>query len=347
MFEPIDVERDRGRSREVDAVIRSRAEEETLDTLQGGIKDKAKRVLDQRPGLYRKVSAAYRSLSVLKGMAGVAQRAHDIMMGQRPIVVDYAGQPRPRWGYGRASHPGLEAVIAAGRPRFESALRDFSRFRAAMEAVPDLAEPGTTEASWCNTYLSGFDAAILYGMIATKRPRRYLEVGSGNSTRLVARAKRDQGLETRILSIDPSPRTTVDSLCDEIMRLPMEDVDLTTFDQLERGDVLFFDGSHYAFMNSDVVTLFLDVLPRLKPGVMVHIHDIFLPFDYPPEWAVRYYTEQYLLAMALLARWSVLDVVFPCQFVARDPSLWALAQSLLGPRAEGGTASSFWLETRG
>jgi hypothetical protein len=310
------------------------------------MKSKAKELLGANPGLYRTVSAAYRSLMVLKGMAGVAQRAHDVMMGQRPIVVDYAGRPRPRWGYGRPSHAGLDALIAAGRPRYEAELRALGHFRGAIEAIAETAPPDSTEVSWNNTFLSGIDAAILYGMIASKRPKRYFEIGSGNSTRLVARAKRDHGLTTHILSIDPSPRTAVDSLCDEIMRSPLEDVDVAIFDALEAGDVLFFDGSHHAFMNSDVVTLFLDVLPRLKAGVHVHVHDIFLPYDYPPDWVERYYTEQYLLAMALLAHWRVLAVAFPCQYVVRDPALWSLAVALLGPRAEGGTASSFWLETR-
>ena len=327
-------------------VIGSRTEEGILDTSPIGLKSRAKDLLGANTGLYRTVSAAYRSLSVLKGMAHVAQRAHTIMMGSRPIVVAYASEPRPRWGHGRPPHAGLEAVIGAGRARYEASIRELGQYRAAMEAIADVAEPDSEEASWTNPYLSGLDAAALYGMIATKRPKRYLEIGSGYSTRLVARAKRDQRLATRILSIDPTPRASVDSLCDEVMRSPMEDIDLATFDRLELGDVLFFDGSHHAFMNSDVVTLFLDVLPRLKAGVLVHVHDIFLPFDYPPDWVDRYYSEQYLLAMALIANWRALEVVFPCQYIARDPALWSLAQSALGSRAAGGTAASFWLKTR-
>jgi predicted O-methyltransferase YrrM len=292
------------------------------------------------------VSGAYRSLSVLKGMATVAQRGTDIMMGQRPIVIAYGSEPRPRWGYGRGPHAGLEAVITPGRPRYEAVIREIAAHRAAIDAVPEQGDPDGEEACWHNSFMSGLDATVLYGLVASRRPKLYLEVGSGYSTKLVARAKRDQKLETRIVSIDPMPRAAVDSLCDEVVRSPMEDVDLATFDRLERGDVLFFDGSHHAFMNSDVVTLFLEVLPRLKPGVIVHIHDIFLPYDYPPDWIERYYTEQYLLAVALLAQWRVLETMFPCQFVARDPALATQVQQSLGPRAYLSTAASFWLEIK-
>jgi predicted O-methyltransferase YrrM len=326
---------------------RSIARRTTLDTPPTGLKGKAKDLLVKNPGLYRAVSGAYRSLSVLKGMATVAQRGQDLMMGQRPIVIAYGSEPRPRWGHGSGPHPGLDAIIGAGRARYEGVIRQIAAHRAAMEAVPESAPADGEEACWQNSFMSGLDAAALYGIVSSRRPKLYLEVGSGYSTRLVARAKRDQKLETRIISIDPMPRAAVDSLCDEVVRSPMEDVDLATFDRLDRGDVLFFDGSHHAFMNSDVVTLFLDVLPRLKAGVIVHIHDIFLPYDYPPDWIERYYTEQYVLAMALLAKWSALEILFPCQYVAKDPALSTLVQSQLGPRADLAAAASFWLEICG
>lgn len=318
----------------------------TLETPPTGLKGKAKDLLGKNTGLYRAVSGAYRSLDVLKGMATVAQRGHDIMMGQRPIVIDYGRVPRPRWGHGHGPHPGLDAVIGAGRSRYEALIREIAAHRDAIESVPESSDPDGEEASWRNSYMSGLDAAALYGIVSSRRPRLYLEVGSGYSTKLVARARRNQKLDTRIVSIDPMPRAAVDSICDEVVRSPMEDVDLATFDRLERGDLLFFDGSHHAFMNSDVVTLFLDVLPRLKPGVIVHVHDIFLPYDYPPDWIERYYTEQYLLAMALLAQWRALEILFPCQYVAKDAALSALVHSQIGPRAELSAAASFWLEIR-
>ena len=120
---------------------------------------------------------------------------------------------------------------------------------------------------------------------------------------------------------------------------------MTLFDELEAGDFLFFDGSHHTFMNSDVVTLWLDILPRLKPGVVVHIHDIFMPYDYPSDWVERHYTEQYLLAVALLAPRSAFDLVFASQFAMRDPELARLVDEAIRPRADV-PSTSFWLRTR-
>ena len=78
------------------------------------------------------------------------------------------------------------------------------------------------------------------------------------------------------------------------MRQPLEAVDASEFGALTAGDVVFFDGSHRVFQNSDVTVFFLEILPALPPGVLVQIHDIFWPVDYPPAWADRYYSEQYM-----------------------------------------------------
>ena len=88
----------------------------------------------------------------------------------------------------------------------------------------------------------------------------------------------------------------VDGLCDEVIRAPLEECDLAVFSRVRPGDVVFFDGSHRAFTNSDVTTFFLDVLPELPAGVLVHLHDICLPDDYPPYLDDSFYSEQYLLA---------------------------------------------------
>src|SRR5690606_30946570 len=94
----------------------------------------------------------------------------------------------------------------------------------------------------------------------------------------------------------------IDMICDNVFREPLEDVGLEIFDALGAGDILYIDNSHRAFMNSDVTVVFLDILPRLKPGVLVQIHDVTLPYDYPEVWIDRHYSEQYLLAAWLLAR---------------------------------------------
>ena len=115
------------------------------------------------------------------------------------------------------------------------------------------------------------------------------------------------------------------------------------------------------FTNSDVAVIFLEVLPRLQPGVLVHLHDIFLPYDYPPEWRDRYYSEQYVLAAMLLGQTSRFNVALPNAFIGRDPELRAVLAPLWRdpgfappvsthgqPAAmadRSGVGSSFWMRT--
>ena len=85
--------------------------------------------------------------------------------------------------------------------------------------------------------------------------------------------------------------------------------------------MLFVDNSHRVFMNSDVTAIFLDAFPRLRRGVLVGIHDITLPYDYPAAWSHRYYSEQYLLAAYLLARGDRFEIALPGTFVSDDPEM--------------------------
>ena len=98
----------------------------------------------------------------------------------------------------------------------------------------------------------------------------------------------------------------------------VEDIDLEFFSQLESGDVLFIDSSHTVKIGGDVNYLFLEVLPRLKPGVIVHVHDIFLPFEYRRDWVMeefRFWTEQYLL-QAFLTFNSEFEVLMANSYLA-------------------------------
>jgi hypothetical protein len=184
-------------------------------------------------------------------------------------------------------------------------------------------------------------------MLAHIRPARYFEIGSGNSTKFARNAIATHRLATRLISLDRAPRAQIDLLCDEVIRAPLETVDLAVLDQLQSGDVLFIDGSHQCLMNSDVTVVFLEVLPRLPAGVWVHFHDIFLPWDYPAEWVDRYYAEEYLLACWLLAESPRIQVELPNYFVSRHPDLMTELEpvySLLpGVQTHGG---SFWLRMR-
>jgi Methyltransferase domain len=222
---------------------------------------------------------------------------------------DYPIDPKVRYGFGKPPLGWMADYLAGHLP-------SMSAFDAAMLANADevaavLAnDPGDPMLpQWRNPWFSGLDALALMTMLKVHRPKRYIEVGSGFSTKFTRFTCRRHDLPTTITSIDPMPRAEIDKLCDRVIRAPLETVDLTTFDVLEAGDILFIDNSHRVFQNSDVNVFFMEVLPRIKPGVFIHIHDIFWPYDYPPQWLKRLYSEQYVLGAYLLGVGKGVDVM--------------------------------------
>lgn len=271
------------------------------------------------------------------------------MQGRHEITLEYPIHAEPRWGHGRPMHPELERRIAQGRQRYAELLRGVLGLRKDLVRIarePDPSDP--VAPAWINGFFAGLDSALLYALLRMHAPRRYVEIGSGHSTRLAHRAIADGGLATRIVSIDPAPRAEVEAICHESIRQPLEAMGSGCFGDLEAGDVLFIDGSHRVFTNSDAVVFFLEILPRLSPGVLVHVHDVFLPADYPAEWADRYYSEQYLLACWLLADPGRLEVVFPAAWICWQPDLWALLEPLWSDARMQGVqrdGCSFWFRT--
>ena len=266
------------------------------------------------------------------------------------IPLDYPIVPKPRWGHGSPAHHALSEIIGRSRAQYAAELEAVLELRDRLTTIPVDAPKRSPEPRWLNGALPGLDAAVLYTMVARHRPATYLEIGSGQSTKFARRACRDHDLATRIVSIDPAPHAEIDDLCDEVLRSGLEDVDLAVFDRLEVGDILFVDNSHRCLQNSDVTVAFLDVLPALPVGVLVHFHDIFLPDDYPLEIAEQFYSEQYVLAAALLADGPRLQIVMPNWYVAADAELGAILDPLWaepGFEAVQTHGASFWLRTGG
>jgi Methyltransferase domain len=272
------------------------------------------------------------------------------LFGNRMVLLDYPVTSIPRWNYTNP-HPELYEIINASRSRYIEHLKSFLGFTESLTKIPVQKSKTANQSQpyWVNGWIPGLDAVALYSFVAIKQPTYFIEVGSGNSTKFARRAIRDHGLTTKIISIDPNPRVEIDCLCDEVVREPVESCNLNIFNRLESGDILYVDNSHRALMNSDATAIFLDVLPRLKPGVIVHFHDIALPYDYPAEWIDRYYSEQYLLAAYLLARGHRFDILLPNWFVNLDDELkkillplWQRSE-MQGVATQGG---SFWIQMK-
>ena len=137
-------------------------------------------------------------------------------------------------------------------------------------------------------------------MVRHFQPRLIIEVGGGFSSLIVGEAAAKNN-SSALICIEPFPQEFLRRRfpgLHSLIEKRVEDVDLDFFSQLGPGDILFIDSSHTVKIGGDVNYLFLEVLPRLKPGVIVHVHDIFLPFDYRRDWVMeefRFWTEQYLL----------------------------------------------------
>jgi hypothetical protein len=237
---------------------------------------------------------------------------------------------RPRWGNTHPPHQGLINLFHKNWDKYLHTLSKVAELKPFFDRIDQnfsYDRPG--EPGWMGGAINAIDTALLYYFVAQSKPKIYLEIGSGITTLFAARAKRDHGLNTQIISIDPEPRAEVDAVCDRVIRAGLETTDLSIFDQLEAGDIVFMDGSHRSFMNSDVTVFMLDVLPNLKPGVIVHIHDIHLPFDYPDMFIDWYWNEQYIVAAYLLAARDRIEILMPSRFVSYTDELKQTFQPIL------------------
>lgn len=264
--------------------------------------------------------------------------------------MDYKVSPKPRHGHGKPAHSLLYDIINKNRSEYESLLSSFLVYSDQIQQIQDSSkESNENNPTWNNDFLPGLDIVGIYGIIANNKPKRYIEIGSGNSTKVARKAIKDNNLSTEIISIDPYPRANIDHLSDQVIRKPFEDLEDNKFilDSLEANDVLFIDNSHRVFPNSDATICFMEILPYLKKGVIVHIHDIYIPYDYPQFMCDRFYNEQYVLAAFIMANPEKYKTILPNYFISEDKELSAVIAplwnhpNLTNVEKHGG---SYWLQ---
>jgi predicted O-methyltransferase YrrM len=206
-----------------------------------------------------------------------------------------------------------------------------------------------------NTSFSTINGEILYCMIRHFKPKKVLEIGSGNSTFVSAQALLKNKLEHNegeLVAIEPYPKQILKDGFPGLTRLiqrNLQDVPLSEFESLQENDILFIDSSHMLKLGSDVQYEYLEILPRLKKGVIVHIHDIFLPAEYPKKWIMDqhyFWNEQYLL-QSFLAFNNSFEVLWACYYMHLNHSdkLAAISSSYADSlKKKNWTGpSSFWI----
>jgi hypothetical protein len=236
-------------------------------------------------------------------------------------------------------YPALEARFAAQTGAFLHLLAEIEGW------VPDLltmrgpAPAPRLDQEW----FPSLDAAAAYAIVRRAGPRRIVEVGSGHSTRFLARAIADGGLATCLTCIDPAPRASLDGLNIEWLPLLVQDAPEKCFSALQPGDMLFIDSSHVLMPGTDVDRLLNQALPLLAPGTIVHVHDIFLPDAYPESWAWRGYNEQ--SAIATLLQGEAYKPLFASHYVvSRHRDRLAGTKLAALPDLTSALASSLWLQ---
>lgn len=233
----------------------------------------------------------------------------------------------------------LESVSAAYRS-------EYSRF-------PKDAPEGECPFFLHNGNFFDADAEMLYCMVRKHRPARIVEIGSGFSTLVSSLAigknrEDDPAYRCKFTAIEPFPKQDLLSRCgnlSELIQSPVQQAPMARFCELAANDILFIDSSHVAKLGSDVNYEFLEILPRLQEGVLVHVHDIFIPFEYPRKWAVEegwFWNEQYLL-QAFLSFNRAFRVVWAARYMHwKYPGKVAAAFDLDGHAPS--PPASFWIE---
>jgi hypothetical protein len=258
-------------------------------------------------------------------------------------IPDTQSLPETLWN--RPSDlPGLQMNDST---QLELLRKIFPKFRDEYAQFPTTSSENESAFYVNNRPFGRADALVAYCMVRHFQPRLIIEVGSGFSSLILGMAA-EKNKSSGVISIDPFPRDFVRKGfpgMQSLIEKKVQDIDLEFFSQLRSGDVLFIDSSHTVKIGGDVNYLFLEVLPRLVPGVIVHVHDVFLPFEYRRDWVLdecRFWSEQYLL-QAFLTFNSEFEVLMANSYLKHyhEKELKAAFPAL--DRWEGG---SFWMRRK-
>ena len=215
------------------------------------------------------------------------------------------------------------------------------------ERLPFTEQRGKNRYYYDNRPFGHTDGVIYATLLLDRPPSRVIEIGSGYSSALLLDMN-DLFFDRRIEAtfIEPYPErlrslARPGDLDGTLRQQGLQSVEVEAFEELERGDILFIDSTHVSKLGSDVNYLFFEILPRLRSGVLVHIHDVFFPFEYPSKWISRgiAWNEDYLLRGFLQYNNKFRIVLFNHYLSTRHRDLLADAMPMCS--LEGG---SFWME---
>ncbi|NNE23551.1 MAG: class I SAM-dependent methyltransferase [Rhizobiales bacterium] len=262
-------------------------------------------------------------------------------LGRRGFFIPY-GAAENVDGHEQQSYSWIKAAFDARRDDFAAFLARIDAHADALLAIKGLKPPQPRfEQDW----FPRLDAAAHYTMVREQAPKRIIEIGSGHSTRFMARALADGDLTADVTAIDPHPRADISKLPVKLVRRPLQDTDRAPFTALQPGDFLCIDSSHVYMPGTDVEVLINHILPQLPAGVFVFVHDIFLPDAYPPNWQPTGYNEQNAIATLLQGPYEpVFASAYAATYMTADVDKTVLGKIPLHP---GGIENGLWLRKTG
>ncbi|KAB7616147.1 class I SAM-dependent methyltransferase [Amylibacter sp. SFDW26] len=240
------------------------------------------------------------------------------------------------------SVPDTQPVYKELEAVFDAKQDVFTTFCQSLDEYADVFARFQDTPKWQQDWFPRLDGAAAYGLVRQHKPKTIIEVGSGHSTRFMAQAAKDAGLDCTQIAIDPFPRAKIKTLPITWQAELLNETHLTMFANLEAGDIAFFDSSHILMPGTDVDMILNRILPVLKKGVLIHIHDVLLPDPYPEQWLWRGYNEQNALG-PMIAN-GAYDVVFASAYVATRMENMILQTKLADiPLFKGAVETSLWL----
>ena len=271
--------------------------------------------------------------------------------GFEPMLVHYY-QPIPNYEDVQESFhttPQDLPGITLDQSAVEATLKQLGKFAGECHWQEHATREGEYYAQ--NPAFAYSSAMLLHAVIRAYNARRIVEIGGGYSTLISLEALRKNYSDGSfaLTCIEPYPKAWLRHLPIDLHLAKAEEVDLSTYTSLKAGDILFIDSSHIAKLNSDVNFLYLRVLPRLKPGVIIHVHDIFIPYEYPRVHFTKkppsYWNEQYVLE-AFLSGNRDFEILMPGYYAQTDMQV-AVTRAFPGydPSLHRAT-SSLWLRRK-
>ncbi|NEQ38357.1 MAG: class I SAM-dependent methyltransferase [Okeania sp. SIO3I5] len=277
-------------------------------------KEKIYKLLNEKNGGQRYVARKLFNLFQSLGFHVVGDHFYEIIPNTKEIHKKYHDKPR--------NLPFLEKVLPKAEAEIVSMLEKWG-----YEFYETSTKYGYKEK---NYYFSGVDAIALYCLIRDWKPKRIIEIGQGSSTSVfvsaISKNYQETQLITEFISIDPYNRfefQEIEGVKFVNIRDSLQNVSKETFLSLDESDFLFVDSSHVYKFGSDVEYLFEEIYPQIKPGVNIHIHDIFSPYHYPLSWYVkekRFWNEQYYLELFMQFN-SKFNVTIPIYFMTRNSNI--------------------------